>query len=303
MEIQFKRPELSDKNEIQSYLHMQDSRSCEYTFANVYLWARFYKVEFAVIHEMVVFMAKNEGEKASFAFPMGKQENLKTVLDLLMEWCEEQQISFQMHSITREQFEEIDCLYPGRFSITYDRDQADYVYEREKLAVLSGKKYHGKKNHVNKFQRLYPDWTYEKINDDNAEECFQMALKWRHLNEVDLNEEKNAEMCVTMNSLRLHRELGLAGGLLRVNGQVVAFSLGEPIGKDTFVVHIEKAFPDIEGAYTMINQQFVLHETEGYTYINREEDTGDEGLRQAKLSYRPIFMVEKGTVTRREETI
>ena len=113
---------------------------------------------------------------------------------------------------------------------------------------------------------------------------------------VDEDDEKNAEMTVAMNSLRLYKELGLRGGLLRVNQEVVAFTMGEPVCDDTIVVHIEKARTDIEGAYSMINQQFVIHETEGYTYINREDDVGEEGLRKAKLSYHPVFMVEKGTV-------
>ena len=123
-----------------------------------------------------------------------------------------------------------------------------------------------------------------------------MALKWRNANDVDEDDEKNAEMTVAMNSLRLYKELGLRGGLLRVNQEVVAFTMGEPVCDDTIVVHIEKARTDIEGAYSMINQQFVIHETEGYTYINREDDVGEEGLRKAKLSYHPVFMVEKGTV-------
>ena len=107
-------------------------------------------------------------------------------------------------------------------------------------------------------------------------------------------------MCVTLNSLRLFKELELTGGILRVDGQIVAFTIGEPICSDTFVVHIEKAFPDVQGAYTMINQQFVEHECMDYKYVNREEDTGDEGLRKAKRSYRPVFMVEKGVVTEKK---
>lgn len=84
-----------------------------------------------------------------------------------------------------------------------------------------------------------------------------------------------------------------------MDGKIVAFSIGEPICSDTFVVHIEKAFADVPGAYTMINQQFVEHECKDYKYVNREEDTGEEGLRKAKRSYRPVFMVEKGLVTER----
>ena len=124
-----------------------------------------------------------------------------------------------------------------------------------------------------------------------------MALRWRNDNGCNDDLEKNAEMCVTLNALRLFEELGLTGGVLRVDGEIVAFTIGEPVCSDTFVVHIEKAYAEIPGAYNMINQQFVEHECMDYTYVNREEDTGAEGLRRAKLSYRPVFLVEKGTVT------
>ena len=106
-------------------------------------------------------------------------------------------------------------------------------------------------------------------------------------------------MCVALNSLRLFRELHLIGGVLRAGGRVVAFCMGEPACDDTMVVHIEKALADVEGAYPMINQQFVLHEADKYLYINREDDAGEEGLRQAKLSYRPAILLEKGRVTER----
>ena len=113
--------------------------------------------------------------------------------------------------------------------------------------------------------------------------------------------KKNSEMCVTLNSLRLYKELDLCGGVLRAEGNVVAFSIGEPVSDDTFVVHIEKAFADVPGAYPMINQQFVEHEVQGFSYVNREEDMGEMGLRSAKESYHPIFMVEKGIVTEKGE--
>ena len=123
-----------------------------------------------------------------------------------------------------------------------------------------------------------------------------MALRWRSENACDEDDEKNAEMCVTLNALRLFEELELVGGVLKIDGEIVAFAIGEPLSKDTFVVHIEKAFASIQGAYPMINQQFVEHECMKYKYVNREEDTGSEGLRKAKLSYRPAYLIEKGIV-------
>ena len=236
----------------------------------------------------------------AFAYPAGEKENVHAALEYLMKYTAEKGEPFRLYNVTPEHFEQLDAWYPGRFEIEYNRDYADYVYETEKLASLAGKKLHGKRNHINKFKTLYPDWTYESLSENNVEECFQMALKWRNQNGCDDDPEKNAEICVTLNSLRLYKELGLKGGVLKAEGQIAAFTLGEPLSEDTFVVHIEKAFPDIEGAYPMINQQFVQHECMDYQYVNREEDTGAEGLRKAKLSYRPVFLVEKGVVRERE---
>lgn len=297
LEFDFKRPQLEDKEVISHYFKHHTSRSCERTFVNVFLWARFYNVTFAIIEDTLVFKSEDENSFA-FAYPAGEPENVKKALDTLYQYSQERGVPFRLYNVTPDHFEQIEAWYPGRFQIEYNEDLADYVYESEKLCTLAGKKLHGKRNHINKFKSLYEGrWSYETMSGDNVEECFQMALKWRNLNGCDDDPEKNSEMCVTLNSLRLFRELELTGGILRVDGQIVAFTIGEPICSDTFVVHIEKAFPDVQGAYTMINQQFVEHECMDYRYVNREEDTGDEGLRKAKRSYRPVFMVEKGVVT------
>lgn len=293
MEINLKRPELEDRTQINHYLSYADTRSCEMTFANIYLWSRHYDTGFAIVEDMLVF--GNMTGNMSFTVPVGPGD-LKKVLDILMECCEEKGVPFQLHNVTKEDFDRLEELYPGVFDIAYERDYADYVYETEKLAKLSGKKYHSKKNHINKFKALYSDWSYEPITKDNIEECFQMGLRWRELNGCEEDEEKHAEICVALNFLRLFEELEMRGGALRVDGKIVAFTIGEPVGKDTLVVHIEKAFADVQGAYTMINQQFAVHEGQGFTYLNREEDMGEEGLRQAKMSYKPVFLIEKGVV-------
>ena len=297
MEYDFKRPELEDKDLVNHYFFEAPGRSCERTFVNVFLWSRHYKVKFAVIEDALVF--RDESDGYAFSYPAGEPEAVKRALEAVMEYCREHECPFRLYNVTPEHFDQMEKWFPGRFQIEYVRDVADYVYETEKLAPLAGKKLHGKRNHINRFKALYPDWSYEKMDDGNVEECFQMALKWRNQNGCDNDAEKNAEMCVTLNSLRLYKELGLRGGILRVNGEIAAFSMGEPLCSDTFVVHIEKAFAEIEGAYPMLNQQFVQHECMDYTYVNREDDAGSEGLRKAKLSYRPAFMVEKGVVTER----
>lgn len=299
-EYNFKRAELEDKKMISDYFKQYPSRSCERTFVNILLWSRHYPVKWAIVGNTLVFKSEDE-EHLSFAFPVGKDEDVKNVIPVLTTYCEDRGYPFSMYNVTPDNFEKLEEWFPGKYSIEYDRDLADYVYESEKLATLSGKKLHSKRNHINKFKSMFEDrWSYETMTKNNLEECFQMALKWRNDNGCEEDIEKNAEMCVTLNSLRLFEELELKGGLLRVDGDIVAFTLGEPVSADTFVVHIEKAFADIQGAYPMINQQFVEYECMDYPYINREEDTGAEGLRKAKLSYRPVFLVEKGIVREKE---
>lgn len=296
MQYQFKKTELEDREIITSYFGKAPSRSCERTFANVYLWSRHYPVTWAIMEDALVFKSQDETH-LSWAYPAGEADAVKRALSVMKAYSEEQGYEFSMYSVTPEMFAQLETFFPGKFQIEYDRDEADYVYEREKLETLSGKKLHGKRNHINKFKSVHEDWDYETLTEDNVEECFQMALKWRNLNGCEDDEEKNAEMCVSLNSLRLFRELNLVGGVLRVEGEIVAFTMGEKLCEDTFVVHIEKAYADVDGAYPMINQQFVQHECMDYQYVNREEDTGADGLRQAKMSYRPAFLEEKGYVT------
>ena len=293
-EIQFRRTELEDRKLIHSFFERFPSRSCERTFANALLWSRHYPVTFAIVENTLVFRSTSHGE--AYTYPAGAAEDVRRALDYLKKYTDEREVPFVLYHITAEQFAQLEEWYPGRFEIEFHRDIADYIYESEKLISLSGKKLHAKRNHINKFKATHENWSYETMSEDNLEECFQMALKWRNENNCDENHDKNAEMCVTLNALRLFKELELTGGILRIDGNIVAFTIGEPISEDTFVVHIEKAYADIQGAYPMINQQFVEHECAAYKYINREEDTGAEGLRKAKLSYRPAFLIEKGIV-------
>ena len=294
MKINWKELGIEDEGIIRSYYDVEPVRNCEFTFANNYLWAPFYEIRYAIVEDMLVFLS-DEAE-LSVSCPLGKGDMRKTV-DVLTDFFKEMGHPFRMHLVSPSQFEKLEALYPERFQVEYDRDAADYVYETERLISLAGKKLHGKRNHINRFKENYPDWSYERISDENVEECKEMAEAWRQQNGCMEKGEKHNEFCVTIHALEQRERLGLQGGLIRAGGKVVAFSLGEPCGKDMFVVHIEKAFADVQGAYPIINQQFAEHEAAAYRYINREEDTGEEGLRKAKLSYDPVFMMEKGLVT------
>lgn len=191
-ELIFKRPQLEDRELISSYFWKYPSRGCDRTFANTYLWARFYHSGFAIVENTLVFRSDEEG--TSFSFPAGEKENVKKAIQALRSYCEQEGIKLILHGVTPDEYEVLEELFPGTFEMEYIRDYADYVYESEKLATLSGKKLHAKRNHINKFKATYEDWSYEPLTEENQEECFQMALKWRKENGCEDDEEKNAEM-------------------------------------------------------------------------------------------------------------
>lgn len=296
MKLLWKELELSDRNLIESFYEKEPVRNCDFTFANNFLWKPYYPIFFGIVEGSLVFESGEGG--MSVSFPQGVIDLRKTV-DALTEWFVQVGRPFKMHLVSPAQFDMLEEQYPGRFQIEYERDIADYVYEKDRLLTLSGRELHAKKNHCNKFRKAYPDWRYEPITRENTAECEAMAHLWWEQNGAGEGGEKEDEFLVTLEALRNREALHLTGGLLRAGGRVVAFALGEPCGKNMYVVHFEKALADAEGAYAMINQQFVEHEMAGFPYVNREDDAGAEGLRQAKLSYRPVFMMEKGLVTER----
>lgn len=285
MEINFKKPQIEDKAVIQEYLSRQRLYGCDDTFANIFLWADYYKVTFAIVKGALVFCSGN-----AFSFPFGAEDE-REALEFMMNYAQKKQIPFQMYNLTKEMTEKLEQYYPEKFKYMEIRDSFDYIYETENLISLSGKKYHAKRNHINKFKEL--NWAYETITDINKEECLEMNQKWCRENGCQESESMQAEYCVIKKAFQYYKELELCGGLIRLDGRVIAFSMGEKINEDIFVVHIEKAFADIPGAYPMINREFAVHEAADCKYINREEDMGLEGLRKAKLSYHPAFLLEK----------
>ena len=150
IELNFKRAELEDKEIISHYLKHHTSRSCERTFVNVYLWSRHYKVQFAIVEDTLVFKSEDYGRLA-FAFPAGEPEKVKKALEILKQYSEERGCPFCMYNVTPDNFALLEEWYPQRFQVEYDEDIADYVYESEKLATLSGNKKHGQRTHINKY--------------------------------------------------------------------------------------------------------------------------------------------------------
>lgn len=295
--MEIRKPDFETKEILDYYLSFNEYRGCELTTGNSLFWCDFYNTKFVIMEDMLVFGQEEQGALKSLTFPIG-EHNPKYAFDKMVDYFEESNLPFTLYLVQPEMFAQIEAWYPGMYQISYDRDAADYLYTFDTLAGLSGKKLHAKRNHINRFLENYPDYEYERINGKNWESCLPLLEAWEDTSSDEHAEEKLREQEIIRYALRHRKRLGMTGALIRVQGRVVAFTMGEPLTKDTFVIHFEKAYADVQGAYAMINREFVRRELPAYQYINREEDMGIPGLRQAKLSYQPVCLVEKGTVTR-----
>ncbi len=270
---------------------LEDGRqACEYSFANNFLWSDIYGVEMAKEQGCLIFRFQNK-KMRYYTIPIGAG-NRKGALDALLETEREKGGQLVLGTLVKSDLEWMACHYPGQYSAESNRDDYDYVYLTQKLSTLAGRKLHGKRNHIARFKDG-GNWRYRDMMPEDAGECMRLLDEWKAAESENWNEEMENELHINRKALRNLADLVLDGGMLYKGQRLVAFSIGEPLNTDTYVVHIEKALASVQGAYPMINQQFVLHNCQDYTYVNREEDTGDEGLRKAKLSYHPELLVEK----------
>lgn len=290
IEMKFHEITLADKEWMDKRFAEDNRNACEYTFSNNFIWRKAYQVEVAEIFDCLVIRF-HESEKCCYSYPVGAGDK-RAVIEQLMLLCAKRGCSLTMSPLCESDRKQLMEWFPGEFFVEANRDGFDYIYAREKLESLAGKKLHGKRNHIARFKDG-GDWLYEPMTEENMEECRTMTYTWIKMRSEKWNDEMEEEIMVLHEAFDHMQELGLVGGILRRDGEIVAFSMGEPLNEDTFVVHFEKAYPDMQGAYPMINQQFVINECQGYTYVNREEDTGDLGLRKAKLSYYPEILLKK----------
>lgn len=292
--LEFVKVELRDKPHVEEYLRKSDFRGCEYTFGNLYMWGSHYNTEICFA-EGFCFEKTGRGKDTMFIYPYG-EGSVDSAVSLMREYAAHYGFPCVVcanKSITEQVLEK----YPEAKAELY-RDFCDYIYSADDLENLKGKKFHAKRNHLNRFYEN--DWSFEPMSSENIPECLEMNELWREENVMDGAEDaqsKLTELDVVRRSLELFDELGYTGGVLRVEGEVQAFTFGERSAENTFVVHVEKALRKYQGAYAAINREFVRSLGGKYEYIDREEDTGSENLRKAKKSYNPVFLEEKFLIT------
>jgi hypothetical protein len=299
--IDFKEITLDDRETITAISLRSGRRNCDLSFSNLCSWRFLYDTRYAIIDGMLVFKFWADGQLA-YMMPLGEGD-VRCVVEKLINDAHENRQRFCMLGISSFMKEDLESIMPGTFDFNGDRDYADYIYLRSDLSTLKGKRFQAKRNHVNKFRKLYPDYVYTPLTREHVESCLKLEAEWFAQSDSAQHEGTGNERRALTYALQHLDELGLMGGVLYVNGDIAAFTFGSPISQEFFDVHVEKADTRIEGAYAMINYEFANRIPEQYTYINREEDLGLEGLRRAKLSYQPVIILEKFMACLKEEHI
>ncbi len=290
--LDFKVIELSDRPWVTELLKLSDLRGCEYNFSNNIAWHRLYETQICRYKDFYISCSKKYGMR--FTFPAGKGD-YKDLFTVLKKEAEEQGFPLVVSSVTNEELALFEELFPGMYTVSCSESDSDYIYKAEDLQTLAGKKYHQKRNHLARFHEN--NWEYHNMTEKNFDECIEFAVRSYNLNHAYDNESSVAEQFAINTFMNYFGELELKGGVITVDGRIEAFTIGDGINSDTFDIHIEKANADIQGAYAAINNEFAVSAAKGYTYINREEDLGLEGLRKSKRSYHPAFMLQKNVVT------
>ncbi len=289
--LEFRKIELKDKIWIKELLGKSDFRGCEYSFANNMAWHRYYETKICRYKDFYISCSEKFGLR--FTFPAGSGDYGELFTEL-RKYAEEHNSPLAVSSVLPENLAVFDEYFGGEFNVLSDEADFDYIYSAEKLRTLAGKKYHGKRNHLNRFYEN--DWTYSRLTEKDFDECIEFAVRSYNDNNSYDDESSVGEQYAINTFFNLFDELELKGGVIRIGGRVEAFTIGSRINSDTLDIHIEKANSGINGAYTAIMNEFAKDASEGFAYINREEDLGIEGLRKSKRSYYPEFQIIKNTV-------
>ncbi len=259
------------------------------------MWRNWSNTRWAIDDDIIYICAEWNGKFSAFQ-PLCEPEKIPAAISKTIEMfqaCGQNEIRFS--GLEKFFIEELAKYPDAEFEISSDRDNSDYVYLAQDLINLSGRKFHGKKNHLNQFYKDYPTAEYLPITCEIIPQCREVLINWY---EIRRAENPNDEF-LYYEQAAIHEifdnfdDFKLKGGAISLGGKIIAFSYGEQLNSDTAVIHVEKADPEIRGAYAAINQNFIANEWANMTYINREEDMGLEGLRQAKESYRPVKLIEK----------
>lgn len=292
---QFREIDLSHQGQVTDLLNRHPLEASEYTFTNMFAFRETYNFKLSFLDEHLIIL--KDKEPVSLFCPVGNINSLN-VLGTLFAWLKDQTDEAYIERVP-ESFVNTYIKDNKDFIVEEERDHFDYLYDVKELAELKGRKYHDKRNKVNKFRTLY-NHEYLSLTTDLIDEGLNFEDNWCEVEECEkyygLENEKNAILKMLCN----FESLNIKGGAIRINGKIEALTLGERMLQDTFVIHVEKANTDIPGLYQVINQEFLMHDAQDCLFVNREQDLGIPGLRKSKMSYNPVRFIRKFRVSKKQ---
>jgi len=291
--VQFKDLSLEEKPLFDTVFNLFPPVISEFTFTNLFIWRHAYQLKISRLKNLLCLLS-DRGENSFFFPPIGEGDMVECYR-ILLQYLEGKGALSKIARVPETLVAKMDWKAEG-FVAELDRAQSDYIYLTEDLIKLEGRKYHRKRNHIKQFKEKY-SYQYIPLTSEWISECLRLETEWCNLRHCEAIPGLLNESIAIKEAFTHFEELGLKGGAILINGKVEAFTLGDPLNPETVVIHIEKANPAYEGLYSLINQAFLENEWSGYTYVNREQDLGEEGLRKAKESYFPHHMINKYTIT------
>ncbi|MBQ9432860.1 MAG: DUF2156 domain-containing protein [Synergistaceae bacterium] len=278
-----------DKDTYTPYFQASPVHYAEYSFFSLWAWLHDYPLEVAYTDANICWL-RSSGPIHGIFGPVG---NWDTITD----W-DRVLADFDAGTVIYDVPRKLKDILVNREGLrfTEDRDQHEYVYSVKDLIALKGKAYSHKRNRVRAFLDGY-EWDYEEITPAVFGEVMDFQEKWRVHREGTMTPDEAASLdgedIAVRNAFAKWKDFGFMGGLLRVDGRIIAYTIAEELDSENLDVHFEKAFSEYAGSYQAINYMFLKNQGAGYKFVNREEDMGELGLRAAKLSYNPILMLEK----------
>lgn len=295
---EFLRITAQSMDELKPFFQAYACGICDNTVGAVYQWRDIYVSYYAIIADMLCIRAGYGAFGDCYTAPLGAGD-FDAACEAIEQDAKTLGIPLRYCVVPACAIPRLRMRYENRMQVESIRDWADYIYSADAFRTYAGKTLHTQKNHVNRFYRDHPDAKTVVVNDAQTEQaCLAFLERFRakhpEFSELEENEWNGAR------DLLLHRDcLGQTAACLMTGGEVVALSIGE-VKDDMLFVHVEKAMPDVSGAYPAMAQAFVKC-FDAVQYVNREDDGGDEGLRYSKLNYKPIELREKYLVTIRDD--
>ncbi len=278
---------------LKSAFGKQKYRTCGYTVGSALMWRKIYDLKVCESDGTVILSAYYSGEGNCYSIPIG--ENVKELLCAVYSRCRKQGQMCVFSDVPEDGLRLLENVFrEQRMRIVEDDGWNDYLYNASDLSTYPGKKFNGQRNHINKFNRLYPDAVFEPITEKNFCDAYDF-LQGHIMQNGDNSDSGKLEGSAALELMRHYFSLELCGAVLKVDGKIIAISVGEIMG-DTLFVHIEKANTEFSGVYQVTVQRFAEMYAKDLIYINREEDDGVEGLRKSKLSYHPVSLLKKYSV-------